>query len=51
MEEAFDEIDRRAKVIEFLKKRGIRNYKDVSNVIRTYYENPETVLREALKNE
>jgi flagellar protein FlaI len=50
-EEASEEIQRRAKVIEWMRKRNIRNYKDVSNVIRSYTENPESVLKEAIRNE
>lgn len=51
IEEAYEEIDRRGKVIEWLIKRDIRNYKEVSDVIRSYYANPEAVLKEASKNE
>ncbi len=50
-EEAIEEIQRRAKIIEWMVKTNARNYKDVSNVIRTYLENPERVLAEALKSE
>ena len=32
-------------------KRDIRNYKDVSNIIRSYMENPSRILAEALKDE
>jgi hypothetical protein len=32
-------------------KKNIRNYKDVSNIIRSYVENPERVLSEASKDE
>lgn len=51
IEEANEEIQRRAKVIEWIAKRDIRNYKEVSDVIRSYYENSESVLEEAAKNE
>ena len=50
-EEASEEIQRRAKVIQWLVKKNIRNYKEVSNIIRSYLENPEPVLKEALNNE
>ena len=50
-EEASEEIKRRAKVIEWMVKTNVRNYKGVSNIIRSYLENPEPVLAEALKNE
>jgi flagellar protein FlaI len=51
LEEANEEVQRRAKVIEWMAKRGIRNYKEVSDTIRSYYENPEAVLKEAANNE
>jgi len=51
IEEANEEIQRRAKVIEWMAKRDVRNYKEVSDVIRSYYENPEAILEEAAKNE
>jgi flagellar protein FlaI len=51
IEEANEEIQRRAKIIEWMSKEDIRNYKEVSDIIRSYYENPESVLKEAEKNE
>jgi flagellar protein FlaI len=51
IEEANEEIQRRAKVIEWMAKRDIKNYKEVSDVIRSYYENPEAILEEATENE
>jgi flagellar protein FlaI len=51
IEEANEEIQRRAKVIEWIAKQDIRNYKEVSDVIRSYYENPESILKEAAENE
>lgn len=50
-EEAIEEIQRRTKVINWMIKSNIRNYKDVSNVIRTYLQDPERILAEALKSE
>jgi flagellar protein FlaI len=50
-EQADEEIQRRAKVIEWMVRKNVRNYKDVSNIIRRYLENPEPILVEALKNE
>jgi flagellar protein FlaI len=50
-EEASEEIQRRAKVIQWMVKNNVRNYKDVSNIIRSYLENPEPILKEALNNE
>jgi flagellar protein FlaI len=45
-EEANAEIQTRARVIDWMCKRNIRNYQDVSNVIRAYSENPESILKE-----
>jgi len=50
-EQATEEIQRRAKVLQWMVKTNIRSYKDVSNLIRSYLEKPEPVLAEALKNE
>ncbi|HVP92185.1 MAG TPA: ATPase, T2SS/T4P/T4SS family, partial [Acidobacteriota bacterium] len=50
-EKASEEIQRRAKVIQWLVNKNLRNYKEVSNVIRGYLENPEPLLQEALKVE
>jgi len=51
IEEATEEIQRRAKIIEWMSKQDIRNYKEVSDIIRSYYENPESILKEATKHE
>jgi len=50
-EEASEEIQRRAQVIHWLVKNNTRNYKEVSNIVRSYLENPEPILKEALENE
>ena len=50
-EQASEEIQRRAKVIEWMVKKNMRNYKDVSNIIRGYLQNPQPILAEALKDE
>jgi len=50
-EQASEEIQRRAKVIQWMVKTNVRNYKGVSNIVRSYLENPEPILAEALKNE
>ncbi len=50
-EQAAEEIQRRAKVLHWMVKTQKRNYKDVSNLIRSYLESPELVLAEALKYE
>jgi flagellar protein FlaI len=51
VEEAGEEIQRRAEVINWIYKNNIRNYKDVSDVIRSYSQNPEYFVREVMKNE
>lgn len=50
-EQALEEINRRKKIVEWMVKKNIRNYKDVSNVIRNYLENPQSMLAEANKDE
>jgi archaeal flagellar protein FlaI len=50
-EEATEEIQRRTQIIEWMARKNIRNYKDVSNIIRSYLEAPAPLLMEAQKNE
>ena len=51
IDEAYEEIQRRTQILDAMQKRGVRNYKAVSDIIRGYYANPEEVLREALEYE
>ncbi len=51
IEQAEEELNNRKKVITWMAKKNIRNYKDVSNIIRSYIENPARVLSEASKDE
>jgi archaeal flagellar protein FlaI len=51
IEEAEQELANRQKVITWMAKKNIRNYKEVSDLIRTYLENPAKVLSEAMKDE
>ncbi|MGQ9680724.1 MAG: type II/IV secretion system ATPase subunit [Candidatus Bathyarchaeia archaeon] len=46
LEEASREIQKRKFILEWMAKENIRNYKDVSDMVRRYYENPETVYKE-----
>ncbi len=46
-DEANEEIRRRAKVLEWMRARNVRNYKEVSDVIRRYYEDPASVYGSA----
>jgi flagellar protein FlaI len=50
-EQASEEIERRKEVIEWMVKKHIRDYKDVSNIVRSYLENPKPILAEAMKDE
>jgi flagellar protein FlaI len=52
LEAAFEEIMRRSQILKGLSKRKIRNYLEVSDIIRRYYENPKTFLfSEVMKGE
>jgi flagellar protein FlaI len=52
IEAAYEEIKRRTQILEGLSKRNIRNYLEVSDVIRRYYENPKSFLiSEVMKGE
>ena len=44
-EGVFAELDRRARVIEWMVKAGIRDYKNVGKVVSEYYQDPEAVLK------
>jgi flagellar protein FlaI len=46
-EDANEELARRAKIIEWMASRNIRNFQDVSDVTRRYYEQPDLVFKEA----
>ena len=47
VEEAYEEIRRRKGIIEWMCSQNIRNYNDVAEVIRRYYENPQEVAARA----
>jgi len=51
LEQANEEIERRKKIIRWMVKKHIRDYKDVSNIIRNYLENSKPILAEAMKDE
>jgi flagellar protein FlaI len=51
IEKAEEELRNRKIIILWMAKKNIRNYRDVSNIIRSYMENPERILWEALKDE
>ena len=51
IEQAEEELENRKKIITWMAKKNIRNYKNVSYIIREYLENPTRMLAEALKDE
>ena len=51
LEQANEEIERRKKIVRWMVKKHIRDYKDVSNIIRNYLENSKPILAEAMKDE
>jgi flagellar protein FlaI len=50
-DEANEEIQRRARVLEWMRERNVRKYMEVSDVIRRYYEDSERVYKEATNSE
>lgn len=51
VEEANAEIQQRAKVLGWMSEKKKRSYREVSAIIRRYYEDPASVYREAPRNE
>ncbi len=51
LEQAEEELKNRTKVLNWLARKNIRNYRDVSSIIRSYTENPSRILSEASKDE
>ncbi len=48
-EEVLDEIDRRAKIVTWMMKKGLRRHVEVASVINEYYREPKTVVERATK--
>jgi flagellar protein FlaI len=46
-DEVQEELHRRKKVLDWMVKRGIRQYIDVASIIRDYYADPSRVYRKA----
>ena len=44
-EEMIEEIRRRVKVLEWMRKKGIRSYKEVARIVAEYAEKPDEVMR------
>ena len=40
----WEELQRRADILDWMKKENVRYYKDVGRIIATYYKNPADVL-------
>jgi len=40
------EIRRRAEILEYMKKAGVNNYKEVASIISTYYKFPEKLMKQ-----
>ncbi|MEM2872893.1 MAG: type II/IV secretion system ATPase subunit [Nitrososphaerales archaeon] len=49
MDEVLEELDRRALILDWLKKRGIRNYRDIGAVFEQYHNNPKGVFEKIEK--
>jgi flagellar protein FlaI len=41
----WEELQRRTAVLEWMKKEGIRFYKDVGRIVAIYYKSPEDILK------
>jgi flagellar protein FlaI len=50
IEAAYEEIERRAEILEWMAKNDIRDYRAVSEIIRRYYLNPNSVFVEATRS-
>lgn len=46
VEQAYAEIERRRQILEWLNKKEIIDYKEVTNVINSYYKEPQNLLKE-----
>ncbi|MGH9910803.1 MAG: type II/IV secretion system ATPase subunit, partial [Nitrososphaerales archaeon] len=45
MEEVLEEFSKRVMVLRWMMEEGIRDYRSVSSVVRTYYQNPSQILQ------
>ncbi|HDO19128.1 MAG TPA: secretion system protein E [Thermoplasmatales archaeon] len=44
-EEMVEEIKRRVKILEWMRKKGLRSYKEVAKIVAEYAENPKSVMK------
>lgn len=49
IDEVLEELDRRMVILDWLRKRGIRNYKDIGTVFEQYHNNPKGVFEKIEK--
>jgi len=47
VKDIYGEIERRARIMEWLYYKGIRNYKDIASAIYKYYRDPSSILERA----
>ena len=46
VEQAWNEIEKRKRILEWMEKKGIKDYVEVCRIINEYYKNPEKILKE-----
>ena len=44
-EDMVEEIKRRVKILEWMRREKVRSYKEVAKIVAEYSENPEEVMR------
>jgi flagellar protein FlaI len=49
IDEAYEEIERRAEILAWMARNNIRDYRRVAEIIRRYYQNPNSVYMEAIR--
>ncbi len=47
--EVIDEVDRRAKIIKYMVKKGIREHREVAKIVNEYYRDPNSVMNRIKK--
>ena len=40
------EVKRRVEILEYMRKTGVNNYRQVAKIVSAYYRNPERVMKE-----
>jgi len=49
VDEVLEELDRRVMILDWLKKRGIRNYRDIGAIFEQYHNNPREIYEKIEK--